>query len=183
MRYLLDYLPRHLQEVEELRQIMEAAQPEAEALGAAVDRLLENQFPETADAAGLDRLERAFGAEAYAGGTPEERRFALKALLGEKRPCTMGGLAKQLAFLCGENGYTLTADPAAFRLTVRLALASKRNLEAAGRMLESMKPAAITLDLDLLYNRHSMLEDAAHGRLHSLRHKEIRAEVLPIWGV
>ena len=175
---LIDYLPDHLKEIHEMRQITEVAeQPEFDFLLPQNDKAINNQFLETADEYGLARREKIFNISPKASATLEERRFTLSTHILEYRPTTMLFLKKQLDNICGKKGYTLLMKDNV--LIVKLALATKSAITAVHAAITKIRPANIALDLDLLYNKQSGIAKYRHSELKAYEHETIRAEVLP----
>ena len=177
-RRLLDRLPPVLQPILELRQIADTAeQPEFDALWQALETLLSNQFVETADESGIARFERVLGITPRAAAALSDRRFAGAAQVMERRPTTLRFLERQLEALCGADGYTLSLDPAARTLAVRLALSKKEQYRAVEKLIAQIKPANIASELDLLYNRHSQFFGRTFGEMAAQTHHALRSEV------
>lgn len=167
-----------LRPLEDLRQVTDRAeQPEMDALWDALDTLLRNQFVQTADETGLRRFESVLGITPRSTADLEDRRFTVAAQFLERRPTTLRFLKRQLESLCGADGYTLTLDPAAYTLTVRLALAKKEQYRTVERLIAQVKPANILSELDLLYNRHSQFFGRTFSEMAAYTHSALRSEV------
>lgn len=108
----------------------------------------------------------------------EFRNFRIHARLLEDKPYTYRTLCKQLAALCGSDGYTIKLDHDAYTLTVRVALKSKQFWNEAEQMLERVVPLNLILDVDLMYNTHGIIKGTGltRGQLAKYTHKELREE-------
>lgn len=63
---------------------------------------------------------------------------------------------------------------------ILIALGVKRQRQTAEYMLRCILPANLTIEIDLMYNRHIDLKRFTHGRMKELMytHHDLRAEVL-----
>ncbi len=74
---LLDYYPKVIKQIEEIKEICKAEQPEFDNINEKADRLLANMFITTADYHGIERLEKEFGITPALGADIEERRIQI----------------------------------------------------------------------------------------------------------
>ena len=109
-RHLLDYLPPVLRDVVELQAINGANEPEIVCAWAALARVLENQFLDAADEAGLARWEGELKILPKDTDTLEARRARIKAQWNLELPYTLPWLKSWLAGLCGADGYQLAVE-------------------------------------------------------------------------
>lgn len=176
---LLSYIPDFLKEYEEMKTIQRVIQPEIQMMEDETEVLFNNQFISSSDVKGIKRYEKMLGMQPFADDTLEDRRFKVLSKWNRMIPYTKVTLRKKLAVLCGEDGYTLDIYPEKI-ITVRVALKSKRNLNEVRAMLEEFVPCNMIIDLDLLYNQHSVLHKFTHKQLGAWSHRQIRNEVLVI---
>ena len=113
-RKLIDYLPPVLQEVADFRAINEANEPEISAAWDGLDRVMANQFLDTADEAGVVKWERELQLYPKDTDTLDERKARIKARWNAELPYTYRWLVNWLQSLCGPDnpapavdGYTL----------------------------------------------------------------------------
>ena len=177
-RALLQYLPEYLHGFRELKGIMEAEQPEVQALWDATEALRNNQFILSADGQGIKKFEAMLGVAALDDDTLENRKFRVLSRWNNAIPYTVPVLKKKLADLCGEGGYQLETSHAEYRVKVRVALPSKKNYRMVEEMLGEVIPANMEVDLSLLYNQHKTLGQSTHRQLAAFTHRQIRNEVL-----
>ncbi len=74
---LIDYYPKVIRQIREMREICKAEQPEFDNVNAQADRLLANMFITTADYRGIERMEKEFGITPALGQDLEERRIQI----------------------------------------------------------------------------------------------------------
>ncbi|WP_143320915.1 putative phage tail protein [Clostridium sp. HBUAS56010] len=174
---LLSYIPDFLKDYTEMRVIQEVMEPEIQTMENETEVLFDNQFISSSNLESLRRYEKMLQLPVMPHETLEDRRF--KALTKWNRiiPYTKVTLKQRLAVLCGEDGYTLEIDPQK-KVIVRVALKSKRNLNEVKEMLEEFVPCNMVIDLDLLYNQHSLISNYKHKQLGAWSHRHIRDEVL-----
>ena len=175
-RVLNDYLPDVLRGNVELESLLDGQQPEVSSLWDALDGALQDQFPATAGEYGIARWEELLGEPSRDTDTLEDRRFRVLARLSARLPYTEAGLRRSLAELCGGDGFSLEVDGGSYTLTVRVALASAKNFDAAETMVRQMAPANLVMDISLLYRRHQDFESQTHGELAAQTHGALRGE-------
>lgn len=114
-RKLINYLPPVLREVLEFQAINEANEPEISAAWDALDRLMANQFLDTADDAGVSIWEQELGIHPKDTDTLEVRKIRIKSMWNMNRPYTITWLRQWLAAVAEglpyeakvRDGYTL----------------------------------------------------------------------------
>lgn len=174
---LLSYIPDFLKEYEEMKVIQFVLQPEIQLMEDETEVLFDNQYIKSSDIRSIRRYEKMLEMQPFADDTLADRRFKVLSRWNRMIPYTKITLRQKLAVLCGEDGYTLDINPKKV-VTVRVALKSKRNLNEVREMLEEFVPCNMVIDLDLLYNQHSVLGKFTHKQLGAWTHRQIRNEVL-----
>ncbi|WP_159442019.1 putative phage tail protein [Clostridium sp. Marseille-P2415] len=174
---LLSYIPDFLKEYEEMKVIQLVVQPEIQLMEDETEVLFDNQYIKSSDIRSIRRYEKMLEMQPFADDTLADRRFKVLSRWNRMIPYTKITLRQKLAVLCGEDGYTLDINPKKV-VTVRVALKSKRNLNEVREMLEEFVPCNMVIDLDLLYNQHSVLGKFTHKQLGAWSHRQIRNEVL-----
>lgn len=114
-RHLINYLPPVLREVLEFQAINEANEPEIAAAWDALDRLMANQFLETADNAGVTIWERELGIHPKDTDTLDARKVRIKSMWNLELPYTITWLRQWLSAVADglpceasiRDGYTL----------------------------------------------------------------------------
>lgn len=174
MRTLIELLPDHLKEVTEISEVVESIQVETDLLFTERYRIIDNQFLEKADEYGVLRLEEIYNLTENKGLELEERKFALRTLMLERRPTTLLFLKTQIALLCGEDGFEFIFDHENYHIIVYLELEKSSELNAVYKLLSAVIPACFSFEVDLLYNTHSMYEGNTYGEVSAITHGDLR---------
>lgn len=115
-RKLINYLPPVLREVADFKAINEANEPEIKLAWDALERVLNNQFLDSADEAGVAVWERELRIHPKDTDTMELRKARIKAMWNRKTPYTVPWLKEWLAALCGPTGYEVGVNDYAVHL-------------------------------------------------------------------
>ncbi|MFI3206592.1 MAG: putative phage tail protein [Clostridia bacterium] len=176
MRQLLEHLPDHFKEIEEIVAIMETAQIEIDELFVNRYKILDNQFLETADSDGLERLEKIYSVSSNSFLETEDRRFALKTLMIEKRPTTLNFLKNQLELICGKDNFEIVENFDGYEIEVRLALSKSENVAAVTDLVSAIIPANMEVIVDILYSKYGDFEEKTHDWLGDYSYDEMKEE-------
>lgn len=174
---LLSYIPDFLKEYEEMSALQKVLQTEIQRLENGTEELFDNQFIASSDITSIKRYEKMLDIQPLAGDTLADRRFKVLSKWNRIIPYTKVTLRQKLSVLCGEDGFTLEISPQKV-ITVRVLLKSKKSFYEVKEMLEEFVPCNMVIDLDLLYNQHSVLSKFTHKQLGAWNHRQIRNEVL-----
>ncbi len=176
MRQLLDYLPEHLKNVEELRQIQSIVQNDINDLFYQRYRLLDNLFIATADKFGIERYENIYGVKPDYSLSDEERKFALSAMIIEKRPITYRFLVSQLEQVCGKGSFEIDANFFNYQVNIRLALSQKNRLQFIENLVTDLLPANLELNFMLAYNRYGDYSEYRYSEMADITNKVLRED-------
>lgn len=174
---LLSYIPDFLKEYEEMRILQQVILPEMQKLEDGTEELFDNQFILNSDVKSIKRYETMLNIQSLPDDTLTDRRFKVLSKWNRMIPYTKVTLREKLSVLCGEDGFILEINPEKV-ITVRVALKSKRSFYEVREMLEEFVPCNMIIDLDLLYNQHSLLCKFTHKQLAAWSYRQIRNEVL-----
>ena len=85
-----------------------------------------------------------------------------------------------LDVICGEGNYSIDLKHDQYYIKILIALGVKRQRQTAEYMLRCILPANLTIEIDLMYNRHIDLKRFTHRRMKELMytHHDLKAEVL-----
>lgn len=178
-RNLIDYLPMFLQDVRELKAIMNnAEQPEMLIDWTALENALDDQFINDSTEYGVSRWEQILGITPKATLTLDERKFAILTRINESLPFTETTLNDFLITLCGKDGYKCEIHSNDYTIVIKLALGNKNNFQDVVRYLDKIKPANMITTVSLLYNTHEVLSGFTHAQLAAYTHKQLWDEVI-----
>lgn len=175
---LLGYLPEVIKRNKEFEQIMEAENPEVEAVWIESDNALADQFISTSTIKGIKRREKMLRITPKASHTLEDRRFAVQARWNERIPYTYKVLKELLSQLCGVDGYVLSVDILLHEVSILVELKSKNQVDAVSEMADRIVPENMIINVRIRFNQHSTLSQLTHGQMKVFTHNQLRNEVL-----
>ncbi|MCL2634971.1 MAG: YmfQ family protein [Oscillospiraceae bacterium] len=174
---LIEYLPKAMQGIKELKIITQVEDDVLLETEAAVRKCLDAGFIAYTDSDGLERWERLFKIKPKSGDSVEERRLAVSTRLLEGLPYTEIMLNRELAKICGGD-YTLVIDCMSFTVIVRLGLRVQNMLNIVESLLRGYVPANMIIDIDLMYNTYNCLSGFKHNEFNGKNYDFLRRGVL-----
>ena len=172
----LGLYPDIMKEIREFKALAEVCDGALNKAEYEIKRVYNEQFITKADGEGLRCYERITGAARGDNDSLEERRFRLMARFAENAPYTIRALNGYLAMLCGRDGYTLERNTGKYSVTVKVALTSKKNLNAVKALLERILPVNMVYTAELLYNQWLTFGGKKWGELTQISWQEMREE-------
>lgn len=176
-RNLIDYLPLFMQEFFQMQQIMTAEQGEFDALWAAFEDTMSDQFILYAAENGVKRWEIITGITPKDTDTLDERKFRVLAKLNQELPYTMIKLKESLTTICGTGNFLIEPDFSEYHVTIKLALSNTNNYQEVVDLLIKMLPANLTQHVQIMYNNQMLLSQFTHGEMQRYKHYQLRNEV------
>lgn len=168
---LIKYLPEFMRNVDCMRKITSAEQPEFDALSVGIENIQKEMFIETASEIGTERFENIYGIENIGSEDIDFRKYRLMLKI-------MGGehtsLSERLDKLIGTGYYTINFYIDEMRLEVRITVEHKRYIQEAFELLDRIIPCNIILDVGVLYASHKMLGKYTHGELAAYKYSEMK---------
>lgn len=177
-RNLIDHAPPILREYEEYKALMEAEQQQIDTLWNLAHAFLDEALVDQATGEGLKRWEKILGITCLDTDEVRVRRLRIQAKIMEDVPYTESVLRNILTGLCGEENYTIDIKYEEYRVTIKVALVSKKLKDEVVTMAERVVPANMILDIDLMYNTWGMLENYTWTELENRTWEQLRNEVL-----
>lgn len=138
---LVSYLPPFLAEFKEIAVTLEAENPEFVLVWNAAERVLYNEFIETADEYGISRFEKVMGLMPSSEDTIESRRARILSKWLSSLPYTLKMLLKNLTVLCGGNDFKVNVDFNNYTICVTTHLRLYSQVQELKELLERMIPA------------------------------------------
>lgn len=177
---LIDYLPEFMRDKKEIQVLLSAEEGDIEEYKIKTEDVFKDQYFLEATEAGLMHYEKMLGITPKLTDSTDARRFRLLTKFNESLPYTEITINKQLATLCGENGYSFQVIFGEYTVICKVALESKAMFNEVKELLERMLPANLIIDLDLMYNQHLTIKEKGHthNSLKDIRHFDIREEVI-----
>ena len=176
-RLLIDYIPPFMREFREIRCIMDALQPEIDALYEAAQNVLNDQFIQFATEAGIKRWEKMLKVSPKDTDTLDDRRFRLLTMMGQEMPYTLSKLHETLSAICGEGNFLIDLQPQNYHIKVLLALSNKNAYQEVVNTLKNIIPANLIQTVQVQYNHHEILKQFTHEELSTYTHEQLRNEV------
>lgn len=170
--------PPILQEIKEFRKIAEIENPILEKLLKEIEKIVDDQFIQTATEKGIARREKLLGIAPFFDDTLETRRFRVQGLWNEKLPYTYRVLLERLDSLCGSDGYVISLNAEEYSLNIKVELTKKRMFDEVVKITRQMVPANIVVTVELRYNQHNTLAKFTHDQLRQYTHYQLRNEVI-----
>lgn len=143
---LVSYLPPFVAEFKEINVALDAENPEFVLVWKAADRVLKNEFIETADEYGISRFEKILNILPSREDTLESRRARVQARWISTIPYTLKILIEKMVTLCGDSDFTITKDYSNYRIEVETSLALFGQVEELERLIEGMIPCNMVVD-------------------------------------
>lgn len=144
---LAEYLPPFLREYKELRAVTDAENPEFSLLRDAAERVLKNEFIETADEFGISRFEKLLGILPSKDDTLESRRARVYSRWFTELPYTLKMFVERLAAMSGGTEFSVTEDYEHRRVAVETRFELYGQTDELERLVELMFPCNIIADL------------------------------------
>lgn len=177
-RLLINYLPQYMQDYMEMNAIMQAEQPEIDALWSSVEKAFADQYIVDATEYGVMRWESMMNISPKATDTLDERKFRILARLNQELPYTLVRLREVLTALCGADGFFIDLQAARYHIEIRLAVGNHNNYGEVQKLLNKMIPANLTQYIRLMYNTNNTVGLYRHMDLAAFTHQSVRNEVL-----
>lgn len=137
---LVSYLPPFLAEFKEIAATLEAENPEFMLVWNAAQRVLQNQFIETADEYGITRFENILKILPSKEDTLESRRVKVQARWLSIIPCTLKIFITKLIALCGDSDFTIIKEYQNYRIEILTKLNLFGQVEELKHIVDSILP-------------------------------------------
>lgn len=143
---LVSYLPPFLADFKEDAVTLEAENPEFVLVWKATDRLLANEFIETADEYGISRFENILGILPSKEDTLESRRSRVFARWFNAIPYAMKAFISKMIALCGEESdFTITKQFDIYRIDIETDLEMFGQVDELEHIINSMIPCNMVI--------------------------------------
>lgn len=145
---LTAYLPPFMQMFQETDTALKAEDPELMLVWNAADRVLRNQFIETADEYGISRFEKMLNILSYSEDTLESRRARVQARWFNMLPYTLRTLISKLISLCGETDFSIERDFQHYTIKLKTNLELYGQVDELRRIIDDMLPVNMVIVSD-----------------------------------
>lgn len=137
---LVSYLPPFMADFKEISVTLEAENPEFVLVWKAADRVLQNEFIESADEYGISRFEKILNILPSTEDTLESRRARVQARWFNTIPYTLKAFLAKLVALCGDSDFTVTKEYEKYTIRILTNLELFGQVEELEHIIESMMP-------------------------------------------
>lgn len=170
---LISYLPPFLVEFKEIAVTLKAENPEFMLVCNAIERVLQNEFIETADEYGILRFEKIMKIFSSKDDTIENRRFRIQSRWFDEIPYTIKMLVKRLTFICGKDEFFLFIKYNKYLIYIKLPDIDNIALCEAKEMFDKMIPANMNVNI-IFKNIHEFFKTLKHFELKKFSHFELQ---------
>lgn len=151
---ILQYLPDYYREIKDFVELDKTESAELDDMETAVQRLLDDQFVETASVAGIKRREKMLGIQANpATESLEFRRVRIINRYSMKPPFTARFLQEQLDRLVGPGRTLVEVDSENFLLIITASIDDAEVFREVEHTVKQIKPA------NIVYQQNTALND------------------------
>lgn len=168
-----EYVPPYIMDYVEFKKVMEAENPELQAIESTHVQVIDNRYITTCDIDGIARFESILGITPLADDTLENRQFRVLSRWNASIPYNFQFLNDKLKTLCGD-GYTILIDFDLQTIVVKLGLDNKNNFNSVIEILEQIVPCNMITNVILLFNTHDTLAAYTHDQLSVHTHDYLK---------
>lgn len=143
---LVSYLPPFVAEYKETNLTLTAENPEFAFVWKAADKVLKNEFIETADEYGISRFEKILHILPSRDDTLESRRSRVQSRWFTALPYIWRMFLQKLIMLCGENNFTIIKYFDDYRVALGVQLKLFGQIEELERIIETMLPCNMVVE-------------------------------------
>lgn len=137
---LVSYLPPFMAGFKEISAALEAENPEFVLVWKASEKILQNEFIETADEYGISRFEKILKIPPSAEDTLESRRARVRIRWSNAMPYTFNALISKLIVLCEGNNFTVIVRHRNYCVEIQTHLENFGKAEELDHIINEMIP-------------------------------------------
>ncbi len=171
-RLLIDYLPNFMQEYKQIKEIMKVQQPQINAAWDNANKVLQEQYINTATDEGLKRLERIYNITIKETDSIETRRAMLLLKLGTVDNPTLRVISNKLNEILQGKEFYLIVNYSSYAVSILIPTATQAILDATVSYLRKIIPANLTITADIL-TQYIALGAYTHESLSGYTYEEI----------
>lgn len=171
---LLNYLPKFMQDIEEIKKIMDISQPEIVNIEENIELILKDFFVIDSSEEGTKHYEKIVQIIPKLTDSLEKRQYDILAIYNQTLPFTFETLIEKLNAICGEDGYSIQLLYDKFILNVKLILEKKELFTTVKNLLEWIVPVNLIINLSIDYNVWKDLYKHKWGDIKKYRWNEIK---------
>lgn len=173
---LIDHLPPYIQKYREMQVIMNAENPDVQAVEDASEIVKNNMFVLHADEAGIERYERMLGLTPSKDDSLYKRQTRVLTYYANDTIYTLHDLIEYMDVICGAGNYTLELIPDKYTINIEVSPNDDDLTNTIASMLMNVLPANMVYKVVLKFNRHNVLSKYPTYLLEQFTHQELREE-------
>lgn len=140
---LVGYLPPYLAEFQEIAVTLQAENPEFALVWNATERVLKNEFIETADEYGIARFENLLKILPNKEDTLESRRLRIQNRWFNVLPYTLKALIEKMILIFGESNFSIKKNYEEYQLEIITNFEQFGQVEELKQIIDTMIPCNI----------------------------------------
>nr|WP_312985999.1 putative phage tail protein [Clostridioides sp.] len=172
------YIPPDRKDFREFNEIAKVENIELKEFWNSIESGFNDQFLQDMTVDGVKRWESMLNITPKGTETLEDRKFRISNRLFDDLPYTMRTLQARLNALCGKNGYKIDLKNNEYKITIKVELTAKHQVEEIRKVLSKMIPANMLQYVELIYNQHQHWQQFTHAELQNYTHYQLREEVI-----
>jgi len=172
------YIPPDRKVYREFNEIAKVENIELKDFWNRIENGFNDQFLQNMTIDGVKRWESMLNITPKGTETLEDRKFRISNRLFDDLPYTMRTLQARLNALCGKNGYKIDLKNNEYKITIKVELTAKHQVEEIRKVLSKMIPANMLQYVELIYNQHQHWQQFTHAELQNYTHYQLREEVI-----
>lgn len=173
---LIGHLPNYLHEYDEIKNIMDAENPEFQTGWDDTTVVEDNSFIIYTNEDGISRFEKMMGITPEESDNLEARKSRVISRWNDGIPYTYKGFIQKLTTLCGEGNFTVTPDFNNYGLDVETSLSLSSQVAELDRLLSYMIPANIVVTSRNELIRTVSVKGYTANAVATTRHHEINTQ-------
>lgn len=173
---LIEHLPSFIQDFREIKNILNAEEPELQSLEDDSEKIKDNMFVLHSNEDGIARYEKMFGIVASKNESINERQANVLAHYTNSVVYTTNGLIERLNVICGVGNCTVELIPDKYTIVIKLHGKIENLLNTVNSILPDMIPANMLWQTVIKQNKHIELQIFPNYLLGQFTHYEVAEE-------
>lgn len=176
---MIEFLPTFMQSFGEMKQIMDAEEPQMRRIDEKTAGALDNAFLMECDETALHKYEALLGILPDSGDSLETRRIRVLVRWNDFLPYSFRALLRKLDAYCGAGNYELDTALEDYGITVHLHLRvppiTRTEVE---HMLDRMLPLNMAFRIQIEWNRYRVFDGKwTYGQMSRYTYRQLRETV------
>lgn len=175
---LINYLPTHLSNIEEFKQMCKALDKELNLLWDELEGFTLDIDMYTMSERMCEKWERFFNIKDSSLKTLDARRQLIRGYFSSQLPYTEGKLKSILDSMCGENGYELDVSITNQEVTIGIKLSQAFTEDNVRTVVRKMAPSHMQVTVKVLYNRWKQFTSKTWKEMSAYTWEDMRSNTI-----